>query len=201
MTRGLLTRSGMNFSTDRDLLTIEPLVFRDVPMMSQQRLTMTDGVITGLNLTSSTADFQEAQVDTGGVVLIDGEAHEVTQRIDGSTLEVSRLRTHLSDTPIPIADGSSTPGGRFARRPRSWLSTCCRKSARSSGVAMLRGSWTARSEVTSANRHLVPPRSAARTLRNAISPRCCRPGRLRWTALPAGCRPTGPARRAASPTP
>ncbi len=96
----------MNFSTDRDLLVIEPNVFRDVPVVGQQRLKTTDGVVSGVMLTSASADFVMGQVDTGGVVLVAGEPLEVLSRIDSNTLTVSKLRTNAADASIPPGDGS-----------------------------------------------------------------------------------------------
>src|SRR5690606_15342474 len=96
----------MTFSTDRDLLLFEPLVFHDVPIAAQQRLRVDDGVLTGTTLTSATADFAAAQVDAGSVVLIAGVAHEVIQRIDPNTLEVSLPRQSLGSPAIAGVDGA-----------------------------------------------------------------------------------------------
>jgi len=97
----------MNFSTDRDLILLEPNLFRDVPMLSQQRLGITDAIITATTLTSATADFVTAQVDGGSVVLVGEVAHEVVARIDANTLTISLPRTALTDSPIPSGDGSN----------------------------------------------------------------------------------------------
>lgn len=96
----------MNFSTDRDLLAIEPAVFEDVPFAAQKRVQVTDAVISGTTLTSATADFALAQVDEGSVVLINGVAHEVLSRTDANTLEVSLPRAHTSDSGIPGGDAT-----------------------------------------------------------------------------------------------
>ncbi len=97
----------MNFSTDRDLLLYEPMLFNDVPWVSQQRLRVTDGSVTGTMLTSAEADFEAAQVDTGSVVLIDKTPVEVVARVDAIALTVSLPRARVSDTPIPPGDGNS----------------------------------------------------------------------------------------------
>jgi len=94
----------MNFSTDRDLLVIEPNVFRDVPLVGQQRLKVADGIITGTVLTSMSADFVGAQADAGGVVLIDGVPHEIINRVDANTLTVSLPRVGIADPVIPSGD-------------------------------------------------------------------------------------------------
>ncbi len=95
----------MNFSTDRDLLAIEPAVFEDVPFAAQRRLSVTDGSVSGNTLTSVAADFLSAQVDAGAVVLVGGVAHEVLTRTDANTLTVSLPRSHTTDPGIPGGDG------------------------------------------------------------------------------------------------
>lgn len=96
----------MNFSTDRDLLVLEPNLFWDVPMLSQQRVRVTDGVVSGTTLTSVTADFVGAQVDVGGVVMIGQVPHEVLGRTDAHTLTVSLLRDGPEDAAIPPQAGT-----------------------------------------------------------------------------------------------
>lgn len=96
----------MNFSTDRDLLAIEPSVFQDVPFVAQQRLSVTDASITGTLLTSTAADFVGAGVDAGSVVLVNAVAYEVLSRIDANTLTVSLPRARTTDPSIPGADGA-----------------------------------------------------------------------------------------------
>ncbi|MEE9211375.1 MAG: hypothetical protein V3U29_01850 [Phycisphaeraceae bacterium] len=97
----------MNFSTDRDLLALEPNVFRDVPLLSQQRVSVTDAVVSGTTLTSATADFQAAGVDAGSVVLVSEVAHEVVARTDANTLTISLPRTSLIEASIPSGDGTN----------------------------------------------------------------------------------------------
>lgn len=91
----------MNFSTDRDLIVLEPAVFDEAPFAAQQRVYVNDAVVSGTTLTSTSADFVEAQVEPGCVVLIAGIAHEVLMRVDAQTLTVSLPRTRLSDPAIP----------------------------------------------------------------------------------------------------
>ena len=97
----------MNFSTDRDLLHYEPTLFNDLPWVSQQRLSVTDGEVTGTTLTSAQADFEAAQVDAGSVLLINKTPVEVLARIDTMTLTVSLPRTRTTDAAIPPGDVSS----------------------------------------------------------------------------------------------
>lgn len=96
----------MNFSTDRDLLALEPGVFLDVPFAAQQRVSVSDGVLTGTTLTSAEADFEAAQVESGHVVLINRLAHEVIERVDAGTLTVSLLRARATGPAIPGAEGT-----------------------------------------------------------------------------------------------
>jgi hypothetical protein len=91
----------MNFSTDRDLLALEPQLFHDIAWLGQQRVNVTDATLVGTTLTSTEADFISAKVEAGSVVLIDDLAHEVIGRIDADTLEVSLLRARLGDPAIP----------------------------------------------------------------------------------------------------
>lgn len=99
----------MNFSTDRDLLMYEPTLFTDVPWVSQQRLSVTDAEVMGSTLMSAQADFVQAQVDVGSVVLLNKMPLEVIDRVDAMTLTVSLLRARTSDAPIPPGDTSSMP--------------------------------------------------------------------------------------------
>ncbi|MEM1108711.1 MAG: hypothetical protein AAGH99_08480 [Planctomycetota bacterium] len=105
----------MNFSTDRDLLALEPMLFNDVPWVGQQRVALDDAYVTGTTLTSASANFVATQVESGGVVVIDRVAHEVISRDDAGTLTVSLLRTRLSDAPIP-----GDPGGPFNAAVRTF---------------------------------------------------------------------------------
>lgn len=100
----------MNFSTDRDLLALEPNVFVDVPFLAQQRLRVRDGEIQGTTLSSATADFEAAGVDAGSVVVVmrggRGLPLEVLGRVDRQILTVSLPRARLSDGPIPPEGGN-----------------------------------------------------------------------------------------------
>ena len=96
----------MNFSTDRDLLVLEPNVFRDVPFVSQQRLRVSDGAISGTTLTSASADFAAAEVDAGSVVLVDNRPLEVVSRNDANTLTVSLARGSMAGAALPPGDGT-----------------------------------------------------------------------------------------------
>ncbi|MFK7788218.1 MAG: hypothetical protein AB8C95_01830 [Phycisphaeraceae bacterium] len=97
----------MNFSTDRDLLIYEPTLFNDLPWVSQQRLSVTDGEVSGTTLTSIAADFEAAQVETGSVLLVNGTPVEVLTRTDSMTLTVSLARTKTTGTALPPGDVTS----------------------------------------------------------------------------------------------
>ena len=96
----------MNFSTDRDLLVLEPTVFNDVAIAAQTRVNVADGAVSGTTLTSATADFENACVEAGSVLLIASVAHEVLARTDAHTLTVSLPRSRMSDPAIPGPQGS-----------------------------------------------------------------------------------------------
>lgn len=96
----------MNFSMDRDLLALEPGVFTDVPVASQERVRVADAVVAGELVSSVEADFAAAGAGTGSVVLIGKVAHEVVERVDAQTLRVSRLRARLGDAVIPPVEAS-----------------------------------------------------------------------------------------------
>lgn len=97
----------MNFSTDRDLLLYEPTLYADVTWVSQQRLNVNDGMMTGTTLTSALADFEDAGVDTGSVVLVNQTPLEVVERVNDMTLTVSMLRARTTDPLIPPGDTSN----------------------------------------------------------------------------------------------
>lgn len=96
------------FITDRDLLLLEPNLFRDVGWAGQ-RLVQGLGTIVGTTLTLSgfDLDFEEAAVDAGHVVSVGITAYEVIERLSATTVTISRLRVHSSDPvqpPSPVAD-------------------------------------------------------------------------------------------------
>jgi len=97
----------MSFSTDRDLLALEPALFSEVLFASQKRVELSDGVIAGTTLTSATANFESAQVDAGDVLLIADKPCEVVARNSATSLTISQLRDHISDDALPPGDGSS----------------------------------------------------------------------------------------------
>jgi len=93
----------MNFSTDRDLLALEPEAFTDAPLLGQTRIDVTDGQLDGTTLTSAAADFQTAGVEPGHVVLLGRTPCEVIERVDANTLTVSLPRVRPDDPPWPVS--------------------------------------------------------------------------------------------------
>ena len=96
----------MNFSTDRDLLALEPDVFRDLPLVGQRRAHGDDGELAGTAFTALAGTFPAESVAATGVILIDSTPHEIVERVDASTLTVSLPRVRPDDPPIPPGDGS-----------------------------------------------------------------------------------------------
>jgi hypothetical protein len=80
------------FSTDADLLGLEPCVFLDVPFGSQRHLRVTDAAVNGVTVTSATGGFDT--LVAGDVVVLrtsesDAVALGVTGVTDGTTLALS----------------------------------------------------------------------------------------------------------------
>ena len=107
------------FAHDRDLLIHEPNLLREAAWLSQRTVS---GVadITGTTLTASgqTAGFDDAGVDSGSVVLVDGATLEVVSRIDGDELEVSVMRSSLLVAAVAPGDVSSVSFEVFTYGPQ-----------------------------------------------------------------------------------
>lgn len=78
-------------TTDRDLLRLDPRVFFDAHEEGDVLLTG-EATISGDTLTDAAADFEEAGIDAGHIVIIDAEAFEVIERTGATTLRLSRPR-------------------------------------------------------------------------------------------------------------
>ena len=92
------------FTSDRDLLLLDPTLFRDVGWLGQ-RLLSTVATVIDTTLTVSGVDLTALGVAAGHVVLVDGAALEVTQRLSPTALEISRPRAAPNDPPIPASFG------------------------------------------------------------------------------------------------
>jgi hypothetical protein len=98
------------FANDRDLLAIDPNVFRDCGVAGQRLVKGTGDVsATTLTLTAQDNDFEAAGVTAGHVVLVDGAAYEVLERLTATTAMVSRLRASTLDDPIPPSPTTGKP--------------------------------------------------------------------------------------------
>ena len=107
------------FINDRDLLLLEPNLFRDASWAGQLLVSAT-GDVTGTTLTLSTfdVDFDAARVDTGYVVVVNGTAYEVISRLSATTATISRLREDESDSPLAPSPAVSKPVTVMTFRPQ-----------------------------------------------------------------------------------
>src|SRR5690606_30545276 len=98
------------FAHDRDLLAIEPHLFRDVAWLAQRRsageATTSSGEVT---ISSFDVNLEDGQVEAGMVMLVDSVAWEITERLTATTATLSRLRAEPADDPILPHDFSSRP--------------------------------------------------------------------------------------------
>ncbi|HVZ32684.1 MAG TPA: hypothetical protein VG963_09680, partial [Polyangiaceae bacterium] len=94
------------FAQDRDLLALEPNLFRDVSWTGQF-LAQDTCVLASGALVVNTIDLEALAVNTGMVVLVNNQPLEVILRADSSTLQVSLLRSDPADNTRPPADQSS----------------------------------------------------------------------------------------------
>lgn len=96
------------FATDRDLLVLEPNLFRDVAWLGQ-RLLDVSGSTSGTTLTLASGDAAAVDITGGRVALVGGVPLEVVQRLTSTTLQVSRLRADPAAAPIPPGTLTSQP--------------------------------------------------------------------------------------------
>ena len=99
----------MAFSTDRDLLVLEPLLLRDVGWSAQTLVDVSDVTVTGAVAQSLSSDFNVAGVKAKMVAVINGVPAEILEVTTATTLIVSRLRSVGDETAIPPASGSGLP--------------------------------------------------------------------------------------------
>ncbi|MFG0329915.1 MAG: hypothetical protein ACF8PN_08460 [Phycisphaerales bacterium] len=92
-------------ATDRDLLILEPNLFRDLIFLAQRRISSSDAAISGTTLQSNSSDFEAKAVDAGSIVTVDTVPLEVIERLSPTQLTVSLLRPLSSATPIPPTPG------------------------------------------------------------------------------------------------
>ena len=92
------------FASDRDLLTLEPNLLRDVGWAGQRLVRGTGGAAgTTLAMSSQDVGFDAAGVGAGNVVLVDGTAYEVIERTTPASLVISRLpASPASGVPVEV---------------------------------------------------------------------------------------------------
>lgn len=98
------------FASDRDLLVLEPELFRDIGWAGQ-RLVKGVGDISGTTLTLTAYDntLTAAGADAGNVVMVDGVPYEFTARLSATTATISRIRPDPSGAVIPPAAVTGKP--------------------------------------------------------------------------------------------
>jgi len=97
------------FTTDRNLLILEPRLFHDVGWSAQTLINLPGAAsinAAGTTLTVTGADLAALGIDTGAVVLVAGAALEVISRQSATQALVSRPRAHRDDPSIPAQPGS-----------------------------------------------------------------------------------------------
>ncbi len=98
------------FATDRDLLAIEPNVFRDAGVAGQRLLKgACDIGGTTLTLTAQDVDFAAADIGPGHVALVDGTPYEVIARLTSTTATISRIRAGAADPVQPPSPATGKP--------------------------------------------------------------------------------------------
>jgi hypothetical protein len=98
------------FAQDRDLLALEPNLFRDVGW-SGQRLVAGVGTVGGTTLTMTSQDvtLEAAGITNGHVVLVDGTPYEVIARLSATAATISRVRPGLDEPEIPPSPVTAKP--------------------------------------------------------------------------------------------
>lgn len=94
------------FASDRDLLVIEPGLFRDVKWNGQRLLNGT-GNLTGAQLTLTSGSFLDGEIGPGHVVLIDSVPMEIVSVQSALVATVSIMR---GDTDSNIIPGTAVSG-------------------------------------------------------------------------------------------
>ncbi len=97
------------FASDRDVLVLEPGVFRDVRWAGQVLIDSSLATVppTRDRVTLVKGGFVDAEIGAGNVALIDGVSVEVFSRTSDTENEVSLVRASASDQANPLTfDGS-----------------------------------------------------------------------------------------------
>jgi len=88
------------FAKDRDLLVIEPGLYRDV-VWNGQRLLSGTGDLSGTTLTLTSGSFLDGEIGAGHVVLVDSVPMEVVSVQSDAVATVSIMRGDSSSSVIP----------------------------------------------------------------------------------------------------
>jgi hypothetical protein len=140
------------FARDRDLLALEPTLFRDIGWRAQERLSGQADLSAGtLTLTSFDIHFAAAGVTRGHIVLAGGGAGaeavplEVLERLSDTQVTVSRLRGREDDEPVPPADAAAQPISVRTFAPQ--IALAHEELLRLAGVAPAGCAWPCASDV------------------------------------------------------
>jgi hypothetical protein len=106
-------------ATDRDLLALEPNLFRDMGWLGQ-RLVSGTGSIAGTTLTLASSDvgLDDAAIGAGHVALVDQTPYEVIERLSATELTVSRLRAEEDGDVVPPTPVSGKPVAVYSFAPQ-----------------------------------------------------------------------------------
>ncbi|MCC6321353.1 MAG: hypothetical protein IT438_07955 [Phycisphaerales bacterium] len=96
-------------TTDRDLLALEPALFRDIAFLGQvlfrNNVSLTSGV-----LTAAAGSFADSQLAPGHIIVIDDLPLEILERSSATTAVISLLRAEIDAPPIVPANFTARPG-------------------------------------------------------------------------------------------
>ncbi len=105
------------FASDRDLLVFEPALLRDVGWAGQRVLSGT-GTVGGSTLSIGTGSLVDAGVDRGSVVLFDGLALEVIERLSATDATVSLMRSSADGAVLVPPGGVGRPVAAYSFGPQ-----------------------------------------------------------------------------------
>ncbi|MBC7773542.1 MAG: hypothetical protein H7210_13685, partial [Pyrinomonadaceae bacterium] len=88
------------FANDRDLLLLEPNLFRDLAWVGQ-RLLVTTGSVSGSVLTLISGDFNSVGIGFGCVALYDATPTEITNIAAANAATVSLIRADPAGAIVP----------------------------------------------------------------------------------------------------
>ncbi len=102
-----------SFCQDRNLLSMEPIIFIASGFPSQKIAIGSDGALSGTTFTSASSDFSSASVAAGMVLCTytsipaEGSAFEIVSVDSATTLTVSVLRADTDATPVAPPAGTN----------------------------------------------------------------------------------------------